>query len=331
MEFRPIESPEVRSILEDACDAKGTIGFKKFIEIALYHPEKGYYRSNRPRVGKNRESDFFTASSLKSAFAPIVLEASLNLAKAVSLPIKELAWIEIGPEPGNQLFSEIDTPFRTKTSIALGEPLRIEGPVIVFSNELFDAQPFSSVVFRQGCWLEKRVEVGDEGVRAIECEPQSDDVLGRLPELPHPAPEGYNIDLPTGATALLEDIARLDWQGVFLAFDYGKTWQSLAFDTAQGTGRAYSSHQQRSDLLDKIGQQDITCHLCWDWLIHKLEKHGFKSIDLQSQESFILRGAPKFLKRAFEGENDQMGPLRQLVHPTMMGQKFQALSAVRKV
>ena len=61
------------------------------------------------------------------------------------------------------------------------------------------------------------------------------------------------------------------------------------------------------------------------------EKHGFKSIDLQSQESFILRGAPEFLKRAFEGENDQMGPLRQLVHPTMMGQKFQALSAVRTV
>ena len=52
MEFRPIESPEVRSILEDACDAKGTIGFKKFIEIALYHPEIGYYRSNRQRVGK---------------------------------------------------------------------------------------------------------------------------------------------------------------------------------------------------------------------------------------------------------------------------------------
>ena len=329
MEFRPIESLEVRSILENACDTKGSIGFKRFIEIALYHPKIGYYRSDRPRVGKSRESDFFTASSLKSAFAPIILEASLNLAKATSLPPNELAWIEIGPEPGNQLFNDIETPFRTVTSIALGESLQIEGPAIVFSNEVFDAQPFSSVVFRQGCWLEKRVEVSNEGIRAIECQPQSDDILDRLPDLPHPASEGYNIDLPTGATALLEDIARLDWRGVFLAFDYGKTWQSLAFDTAQGTGRAYSSHQQRGDLLEKIGQQDITCHICWDWLIHKLEEHGFKSIDLQSQESFILRGAPEFLKRAFDGENDQMGPLRQLVHPTMMGQKFQALSAIR--
>ena len=329
MEFRPIETSEVRSILENACDTKGTIGFKRFIEIALYHPKIGYYRSVRPRVGKSRESDFFTASSLKSAFAPIILEASINLAKSISLPPNELAWIEIGPEPGNQLFRDIETPFRTITSIALGESLQIEGPAIVFSNEVFDAQPFSSVVYRQGCWLEKRVEVSDEGIRAIECKPRSDDILDRLPDLPHPTSEGYNIDLATGASDLLEDIAGLEWQGVFLAFDYGKTWQSLAFDTAQGTGRAYSSHQQHSELLDRIGQQDITCHICWDWLIHKLEEHGFKSIDLQSQESFILRGAPEFLKRAFEGDNDQMGPLRQLVHPTMMGQKFQALSAIR--
>ena len=49
--------------------------------------------------------------------------------------------------------------------------------------------------------------MSDEGVRAIECQPRSDDVLGRLPDLPHLAPEGYNIDLPTGANALLEDIA----------------------------------------------------------------------------------------------------------------------------
>ena len=107
MEFRPIESSEVRSILENACDTKGSIGFRKFIEIALYHPKIGYYRSDRPRIGKSRESDFFTASSLKSAFAPIILEASINLAKAISLNPNELAWIEIGPEPGNQLFSDI--------------------------------------------------------------------------------------------------------------------------------------------------------------------------------------------------------------------------------
>ena len=205
MEFRPIESLEVRSILENACDTKGSIGFKRFIEIALYNPKIGYYRSDRTRVGKSRESDFFTASNLKSAFAPIILEASLNLAKAISLPPNEIAWIEIGPEPGNQLLSDIETPFRTITSIALDEPLQIEGPAIVFSNELFDAQPFSSVVFRQNRWLEKRVEVSDEGIRAIECEPQSGDVLDRLPDLPHPAPEGYNIDLPTGATTLLEE------------------------------------------------------------------------------------------------------------------------------
>ena len=127
MEFRPIESSEVRSILENACDTKGSIGLKKFIEIALYHPKIGYYRSDRSRIGKSRESDF-SPPAASNRRLPQLLEASINLAKAVSLTPNELAWIEIGPEPGNQLFSDIETPFRTITSIALGEPLQIEGP-----------------------------------------------------------------------------------------------------------------------------------------------------------------------------------------------------------
>lgn len=329
MEFRPIESSKVWSILENACDASASIGFKRFTEIALYHPEIGYYRSNQPRVGKSRDTDFFTATSLKSAFAPIVLEASLNLASIHNLKPEELAWIEIGAEPAAQLFKDLETPFRTKTCITLGKALSFEGPAIVFSNELFDAQPFSSAIFRQGDWLERRIEVREYGVRVIECPPSSDDLLKRLPDLPDPAPEGYMIDLPTGSMALLNTIASLKWPGVFLAFDYGKTWQNLAFDTPQGTGRAYKRHQQNSDLLENIGQQDITCHVCWDWLINGLENHGFRSIELQSQESFVLQKAPEFVKRTFDRENDQMGALRQLIHPSIMGQKFQALSAVR--
>ena len=279
MEFRPIGSSKVRSILENACDANGSIGFKRFTEIALYHAEIGYYRSKRSRVGKSQDTDFFTATSLKSAFAPIVLEASLGLSRSLPWRPEELAWVEIGAEPANQLLANLDTPFRKKTSITLDEALRIEGPAIVFSNELFDAQPFSSVVFRQGSWLERRIEVCKAGVRIVERPPSSDELLKQLPALPHPAPEGYVIDLPTGANDLLNIIACLDWQGVFLAFDYGKTWQSLAYDTPQGTGRAYRRHQQKSDLLESIGQQDITCHVCWDWLIDGLKVKGFQSIE----------------------------------------------------
>jgi SAM-dependent MidA family methyltransferase len=329
MEFRPIGSSKVRSILENACDANGSIGFKRFTEIALYHAEIGYYRSQRSRVGKSQDTDFFTATSLKSAFAPIVLEASLGLSRSLPWRPEELAWVEIGAEPANQLLANLDTPFRKKTSITLDEALRIEGPAIVFSNELFDAQPFSSVVFRQGSWLERRIEVCKAGVRIVERPPSSDELLKQLPALPHPAPEGYVIDLPTGANDLLNIIACLDWQGVFLAFDYGKTWQSLAYDTPQGTGRAYRRHQQKSDLLESIGQQDITCHVCWDWLIDGLKVKGFQSIELQSQEAFALKKAPEFVKQVFDRENDAMGALRQLIHPSIMGQKFQALSAIR--
>ncbi len=36
--------------------------FDRFMERALYHPEYGYYRSEKPRLG--REGDFFTSVSV---------------------------------------------------------------------------------------------------------------------------------------------------------------------------------------------------------------------------------------------------------------------------
>ena len=62
-------------------------------------------------------------------------------------------------------------------------------------------------------------------------------------------------------------------------------------------------------------------------------QNRFHSIDLESQESFVLKKAPDFVRSVFEsdsGISDPLrGTLRQLIHPSLMGQKFQALSAIR--
>jgi SAM-dependent MidA family methyltransferase len=154
-----------------------------------------------------------------------------------------------------------------------------------------------------------------------------------LNSLPSPAPEGYIVDLPTGSRALIDQIIQQPWKGIFIALDYGKTWQAITHDSPQGTARAYQHHRQSPNLLENIGQQDLTCHICWDWMEEALSHSGFQSIDLESQESFVLKRASEFVRRVFEsdsGMSDPMkGGLRQLIHPSLMGQKFQSLSAIR--
>jgi SAM-dependent MidA family methyltransferase len=40
----------------------GALPFRRFMELALYHPEHGYYASGHARIGK--EGDFFTSISV---------------------------------------------------------------------------------------------------------------------------------------------------------------------------------------------------------------------------------------------------------------------------
>ncbi len=334
MDFTEIASAPVRQAIEDVSDANGFVGFNHFAEIALYHPEFGYYRADRDRVGRSQNADFFTASNLKSSFAQILIEASIAILGQTGIDPSDSTWVEIGAEPGDALLDGAETPFRETKAIRVGEALSLDGPLVVFSNELFDAQPFHSVIFTNGSWRERGVEITPRGLRIAERSTFSPEIEPILETLPNVAPEGYIVDLPIAANALLESIANQPWTGAFIAFDYGKTWQALCYDTPQGTGRAYCNHKQSPNLLESVGEQDLTCHICWDWLEQSLARAHFQSIALESQESFVLKRAPQFVQRAFESgpgfTSELKGQLRQLIHPTLMGQKFQALSGVRR-
>src|SRR5258706_11004211 len=45
----------------------GDLSFRDFVELALYHPEHGYYATHAARVGK--EGDYVTSPSLSPVFA----------------------------------------------------------------------------------------------------------------------------------------------------------------------------------------------------------------------------------------------------------------------
>jgi SAM-dependent MidA family methyltransferase len=141
------------------------------------------------------------------------------------------------------------------------------------------------------------------------------------------------LDLPLDAAALAGEIARQPWCGLFLGFDYGKSWRELIEATPQGTVRAYRQHQQSTHLLAYPGEQDLTCHVCWDWLGEELVKQHFTVDSIESQEAFFVKNAGSALARIMEAEASHLSSrksgLLQLLHPSGLGQKFQVLSAWR--
>jgi SAM-dependent MidA family methyltransferase len=63
-------TPLLQVIHQEISEAGGAIPFRRFMELALYHPEYGYYASGRARVGK--EGDFFTSVSVGSIYGRLL-------------------------------------------------------------------------------------------------------------------------------------------------------------------------------------------------------------------------------------------------------------------
>lgn len=299
--------------------------FARFMALALYGEGIGYYRKSARRVGYEAGTDFYTASTSGPVFGELVATACSRLLGPEDAA--RATFVEIGHEHPGGVLAGVAHPFAKVETIGLGAPLVISGLCIVFSNELFDAQPFRRFVFRGG-WRELGVRLHATGqLEEIE-------IGSTIPDfLPRSAPEGYLIDAPLAATALAERIAQQPWTGLWVACDYGKSWREIVSACPAGTARAFRRHRQSNDLLARPTEQDLTCHVCWDWIAAALTAAGFTSARLESQEAFFIRHAADVIAAISTADaarySQRKQSLQQLLHPAHLGQKFQVLHARR--
>lgn len=313
--------------------AESPISFRDYIEMALYTKCLGYYTQPADRVGRSTRNDFYTAESLGRVFAQLVATAAGDLLQGKA---GAHHFVEIAAEPDTSLLSHLEAhPFGGEQVIRQGQPIRIEGPAIVFANEWLDALPFHRLIFHDGAWRERGVGLDKAGqlteVLLDELTPEVAAVADRLPAL---IEDGYELDLPLEAERALEDVLSQDWTGLILLFDYGRTWTSLLQDHPSGTARTYHSHKQGNDLLESPGACDITCDVCWTPLKAQMETAGLRSVTLESQESFLVQRAQRAAEAIVSGSAGNFSPDRQtlmeLIHPANMGQRFQVLWARRE-
>lgn len=309
------------------------ISYRDYIDLALYADGCGYYKRDRQRVGRNKNTDFYTSESLGQVFAQLVTAAACELlGEAIAA---KSTFIEIAAEPGAELLSHLEkNPFADSRVIRHGESIRADGPVIIFANEWLDALPFHRLVFQNGKWRERGVKMDEyPGLKEVLLDNLTPEVAAVIDRLPKQAPEGYQLDLPLLAETAITELLAQDWTGLILLFDYGKSWQALTADFPAGTARTYQKHKQDNDLLDSPGAKDITCDLCWDPLVELFNRAGLQSVTLESQEAFLVKrarsAAEAIIRETAGGFSTAKQTLMELIHPTHMGQRFQALWGLR--
>ena len=282
---------------------QGSVGFERFMEAALYHPEHGYYRNARDPFGF--EGDFYTSSQMQPVFGRLLAQKIDAWRREMGSP-PDFTLVELGAGRGETI-AEIKRWLPDLQTLAVDVdtgkmPRRFRG--VVLANEFFDALPVSSIARGPQGLIEHRVGLdGEQFVWKQEAasEPRFDEYIGRYFSS---LPEGNRTEVNRRALDYLERIAERLEAGYLLAIDYGYTADEIARGGRfpQGSLMSYQRHRSNDDVLTEPGSRDITSHVNFSALDVRAHELGFLTEPLRSQTAFLMEiGEPDDFHTALGG------------------------------
>src|SRR3972149_10039837 len=90
--------PPLLAVIREEVRARGPIPFYRFMELCLYHPQHGYYSSERVRLGA--AGDFYTSAHVAPVFAQMMGRHWERLWHALGCP-PHFDLVELGPGDGS--------------------------------------------------------------------------------------------------------------------------------------------------------------------------------------------------------------------------------------
>ena len=307
----------------------GPIPFRRFMELALYHPERGYYRRARDPFGV--KGDFYTNSQLQPVFGRLVAQQIARWQEEMRNPA-DFTVVEMGAgrrETLEQVRKALPGARSVGVDRAGGElPARLSG--VIYSNELFDALPVHFVTRRDSEVVEILVDATDDGFRWVEDE-SSNPMLAEYVDRYAPAlADGRKIETNLAALEELERIANALERGFVLTIDYGYTAEELARGRfPDGSLMSYQRHQAQEDVLREPGERDITSHVNFTALEERGRDFGLESMGLISQAQFLLNvgEADQFQTALAASDEREAARLRMQLKSLLfgMGETFRVL------
>jgi SAM-dependent MidA family methyltransferase len=242
-------------LLADEIQRRGPIPFRRFMEVALYHPECGYYRRAPDPFGQH--GDFFTAEQIQPVFGILMAARIRQLYREMGSP-RDFTVVELGA--GRREMAEAFAEWNyIPIDIDSGAlPENFSG--VVFSNEFFDALPVDAVLYRDGAFHEQCVALTGGAFTWHTGEVVGIAAERYLRRYYLPPEEGRWYEVNLAALAWIGRIAAALTKGYILSVDYGFTRaESVRFPA--GTLMGYRRHTAREDVLSEAGLRDITAHV----------------------------------------------------------------------
>lgn len=324
--LRRVPPPDLGSVGQDEPLAErireeirrdGPVTFARFMDLALYDPDGGYYRSREARPG--RTGDFLTAPETHPIFGgtlsrfvegtwerlgrpprfvirehgagegamAVAILSALRDADTDLIRAIRYQPVEVDPRRVAALHYHV-------SGVGIGDVVEAPDDVpltgIVLANEVLDALPVHRVVQRGNELLE--VRVGLDGTRFIDVEtaPSTPALFVRLAAEGVSLADGQRAEVCLALDAWVAEAAAGLANGVLLLIDYGYPATEL-YDPVRrrdGTLRAYVRHTVHDDPYVHVGRQDLTAHVDVDAVIRAAEAAGLTHLGTTTQAEFLV-------------------------------------------
>jgi SAM-dependent MidA family methyltransferase len=351
-----------RSIAAEIAEQGGAIPFSRFMELALYAPNVGYYSGGAAKLG--RDGDFTTAPEISALFGATLARAAAAIMAQTGPNIIEFgagtgklardvlhALAEMGVTVEHYTIIELSGELRARQQEALkafpqvrwlsGFPDTFQGAVL--ANEVLDAMPVELVRKEGGQWWRQMVTIEDGRFAFVPGALDTalhEQIARQIPE-PEQLQDGYLTEVHPVACGFMRSLAAMltahGSRGAAILLDYGFPAREFYFDERSGgTLMCHYRHHAHPDPFYMPGLQDITAHVDFTAMALAAQDAGLDVLAYMSQAAFLLAGGIGELLLQTDPEDtlrylQQSKAVQKLVSPAEMGELFKVLVVGHRV
>lgn len=344
------------AIIKDKIRKQGGISIKDFIEIALFHPQYGYYINYDP-IGK--DADFTTSPEISQIFGEIIAFFLIDFWQR-KYPKQQVNLVEMGAGHGT-LMSDILRTARNFPDfyqnininiIEINQKLKkiqqdklqdfdikfwsnfdefaqnsTKIPLFFLSNELFDCFAIDQFIFQDALWYQKIVTLKENNLKFDKIQAKID--INSL------IPQEFKKNIKNG-TIFEQNIAAENFMaklskyiaknaGIAINIDYGY-YENQFYDTLQSVKK-----HKFNNILYNIGKSDITSHVNFYKLAEISLKNGL-NVNFMTQREFLLSNGLELRKKILlqsAKSNKQIltSAIDRLIDNNQMGNLFKVIVA----
>ena len=329
----------------------GYITIDRFMEIALYDKDYGYYVHKNP-IGK--DSDFITAPEITSLFGESISLFFIEKIRKNLLNYQKINLIELGAGKGTlaldilNIFRQFNDTYQKINYIILDcntklveiqkerlknhidkvnwinnlDDIASVSPVIFLANEFFDCLPIKQFLKQKNGFFERIIVENDRNLAFSSKNAEN------LPEIIANFAEDYEeneiIEYSAESTSFIKKIAEIikKQKGCALIIDYGYT--SFSF----GDSLQSLSNHEYNNIFEKIGETDITAHVNFRILYYYALQSGLENLAINNQADFLKQMGIEIIAKKYsinlneKQKKDLFMSLNRLLSFSEMGELF---------